>query len=206
MLDRSSILNQRLITRWAVPVFAISLCTVAYFYGEGAVGAFGYDRAVISGGEYYRLLTGHLLHLNGSHLAFNLAGFCLVLLISWDSLGAGAWIGAILICASGTGLALYYLNPDLRYYLGLSGLLHGLLIVVLLRTHYLTLALKVVGLLAVSVKLGVDLSSHGGIGIGKVIGGRVLPEAHLYGAISGLIASILFYFIKGLRSAPLQRQ
>ena len=55
---------------------AISLAVAAF--GDDGRAWFAYDRAAISAGEFWRLLTGHFTHLSWQHLFYNFVGLSLI--------------------------------------------------------------------------------------------------------------------------------
>lgn len=86
-----------------------------------------YDRSAILGGEVWRLVTGHLVHFSGGHLAYNLAAFSLA---AWVlerrrdiSLPALFLLSGIVISGG-----IFLLIPDLSFYGGLSGIVFALVV------------------------------------------------------------------------------
>ncbi|MCG8438810.1 MAG: rhombosortase, partial [Pseudomonadales bacterium] len=91
-----------------------------------------FDRAAIEQGQVWRIVTCHLVHLNVWHLLLNLAGLLLCGVFFEDLLDRWRFWGWLGFCSLVAGLALYGLDSQLRYYVGLSGILHGLLVLCLL--------------------------------------------------------------------------
>ena len=90
-----------------------------------------YDRAAIAAVQTWRLWTGHLVHLNSSHLFWDLAVF----------LPAGIWLECIASALTRWFYALtplliscllWMCEPTLRQYAGLSGVATGLLVLLAL--------------------------------------------------------------------------
>lgn len=90
-----------------------------------------YERLALARGELWRLWTGHLVHFGPSHLAYDLCVF----------LFAGIWLekrapGRLRLLLVGVppliGAGLYFLDPQLFRYGGLSGLGAGLLAILAL--------------------------------------------------------------------------
>ena len=143
------------------------------------------------GGQWWRLLSGHLVHLGWSHLMLNLGGLALAWLLVGRLFSASFWVLLLLICALSTSLGLLFFNPLLDWYVGLSGVLHGLLlaggVVSALRGEreaWLLCAL-VAGKLLWEQLLGPLPGSS------DAAGGTVIVDAHLYGGVSGLVAGLL---------------
>ena len=147
-----------------------------------------FDREAIAAGELWRLLTGNLVHLGTAHLAMNIAGFLLVIALVWQHYSAGEWLLLMVFSSLCVSSGLYLLNSSIHWYVGFSGTLHGLILAGCLadlkpypRSAGLLLAM-VIG------KLGWE-QWHGALpGSESVAGGRVVVDAHLYGAIGGALA------------------
>jgi rhomboid family GlyGly-CTERM serine protease len=155
--------------------------------------AFAWDRDALSGGEIWRFVSGHFVHLGWSHLALNLAGLALIAWIvgrTWDWLG---WLVVSLASVGIIGAGFWIFNPQLEWYVGLSGLLHGLLaaglVVGLARreAESAVLAVLVAGKLAWEQFAGPLPGSEG------ASGGAVIVDAHLYGAMGGVLAAVAMW-------------
>jgi len=150
--------------------------------------ALRYDRAAILDGALWRLLTGQLVHLNWAHCLLNAAGWlvCAALL---PDLFAGRWFWLeVMIIAAGVGLGLLWLDPQLAYYAGLSGVIYGVLIRGALPSagrdwRMAILLLLVVGRLAWQLWVGTDAAQA------TMIGGAIIVHAHVYGAVMGALLS-----------------
>lgn len=91
------------------------------FYMPGASSILQYDRDRVGGGEIWRLLTSHWTHWSAEHLLWDVVVFIALMALSLHiSLRK---TGIVLGSASvGIPLGLYFLQPELIYYRGLSGL------------------------------------------------------------------------------------
>jgi rhomboid family GlyGly-CTERM serine protease len=146
--------------------------------------ALRYERSLL-GGEPWRLLTGHFTHLGWTHLALNLAGLAAV----WALLGAllrpTAWLAVLLGCALGVSCGLYFLDPGLAWYVGLSGVLHGMFVggaLAGLGRARLFHALLLVGVVA---KVAYEQVAGADVGSAELVGGAVVVNSHLYGVLAG---------------------
>ena len=155
--------------------------------------ACAWDRDALAGGEWWRFLSGHFVHLGWSHLLLNLAGLALIGWIvgrAWDWQG---WLLVSLVSIGVIGAGFWVLNPALQWYVGLSGLLHGLLaagLVVGIRraeAESVVLGALVVGKLAWEQLAGPLPGSEG------ASGGAVIVDAHLYGAVGGILAALAMW-------------
>lgn len=146
-----------------------------------------YDRERIGHGAYGLLLTGHLVHLNAMHLLLNLLGLALVLTLFDRVLPWWQWLLVLVSSTLAISLALYCWLPQVERYVGLSGVIHSLYAagaVVLLAGQERKLALFLLGLL--TLKLLTEGYGQGISFTAQLIGGHVLTQAHLYGAVFGL--------------------
>ncbi|HEY5807470.1 MAG TPA: rhombosortase, partial [Povalibacter sp.] len=95
--------------------------------GEAARLALRYERTAVFQGEVWRLITGHLVHGTLAHLLLNVAGAGLIAGLFPRDYTLRQWLIVLLasIAAIDAGFVLF--EPQLQWYVGLSGVLHGLL-------------------------------------------------------------------------------
>lgn len=179
-------------TRIAVATIALALAC-AGLQATGLVPWLRYDRVAIAGGEVWRLITGHLVHLGAAHLAVNVAGLALVALLVGRYLSLRAWAATFFLCCLTTAGGLLWLSPDVRWYVGLSGVLHGLLVAGAARAAqrgperlFNTLVLAIV-----AAKLGWEQFFGAVPGTSRLAGGSVIVDAHLFGAVGGLAVVVV---------------
>lgn len=172
---------------WRLTV-VIAILSVLASVTPSAFDVLAWQREAMAGGQWFRLLTGHLVHLDTHHLLINLLGLLIVtdlLLVRWQ------WrslIGLLLGSALGTSALLWWFAPALVWYAGLSGVLHGLWSGAALCglhqvNHQPERRWSILALLALALKLGWLNHPSGSM--------PVVPSAHLFGAISGLFFSLL---------------
>lgn len=177
--------------QFRIPLLLSALIVVLALPGDSTQALLRYDRAAILDGQWWRLLSAHLLHLGGSHLLMNLAGLWLIWLLVGSALSPRSWLILLFADALITTLALLILNPQLDWYVGLSGVLHGLLVAGAIadiraghRGTWLLLG-------AVACKLGWEQLAGPLPGSEASAGGAVIVDAHLYGALGGLLGLLL---------------
>ena len=94
----------------------------------GAFETLVYDRSAIQGGEFWRLATGHLIHLDWNHLAANVAAF---LGLGWlvettPGTGRASLLKLLALAAGAISLMLLTASAGTMLYAGLSGALNAL--------------------------------------------------------------------------------
>ena len=193
---------QKALRHWAVPVVIAIVAAVFELGGKPVRELLAFDRNGIAAGEAWRLLSGHFVHLGISHLALNLVGLALVWYLVGRHFTTVRWLFAAILSIVAMDAGFWWLNPELDWYVGLSGLLHGLLaagLVVAVRERDregLVIALFVIGKLAWEQWGGPLPGSE------ATAGGAVIVDAHLYGAIGGALAGIVAGFT-GRRVSPI---
>ncbi|HEX7061469.1 MAG TPA: rhombosortase [Woeseiaceae bacterium] len=178
----------RRIARWQVPLCMIASSVAAALAGGRGQEVLRWDRDAIAAGELWRLVTGHLAHLGAAHLALNLAGLALVWILVGDRLKPLGWWLVVAFGIAVIDLGFWFLDPGLAWYVGLSGLLHTLILAGTTagaRTAPLE-SLALGGL--VLAKIVVEQLAGPLPGSEATSGGPVVVNAHLYGAIAGLAA------------------
>ena len=186
---------------WLVPGILVLGALILLLAGDAGREWLRFDRSGIAAGELWRLLTGHLVHLGVSHTVLNLAGLVLVWFLVGRAYTWKQWLWIMAGSIAAIDLGLWFGAPSLEWYVGLSGLLHGMLaagIVAGLAARSgeaAILAVVVAGKLAWEQFAGPLPGSEG------TSGGAVIVDAHLYGVIGGtLVAAAL---IRAGRRAPI---
>ena len=174
--------------RWALPGLVIIVASLLALSGEWGRELLRYDRNAIAGGELWRLVSGHFVHLGLSHWVYNGIGLSLIWVLVGQFLRSRQWLLVTCVSILCIDAGFWILEPQLQWYVGLSGLQHGYL---------------VAGILAGFKERRVEMTVLGAVIFGKLVyeqligpmpgsefssGGAVVTAAHLYGAIGGLIA------------------
>lgn len=161
-----------------------------------------YNRSNIAASEYWRLITGHLLHSNTWHLLMNIGGLLLAMALhavyfSYRQL-ALQW----LLCALAISLALYYFSPDMQIYVGLSGLLHAMLAFGAIKDIQLKMTTGWLLLIGLVAKVIMEQCFGPDTDLAELINANVAVDAHMYGVISGIalgVVNIVFTVLKRRR-------
>jgi rhomboid family GlyGly-CTERM serine protease len=176
---------------WLFPVVYIAISIVMMMMGEFGKEALRYDRVWIGQGEAWRFVSGHFAHLGWSHLALNSAGLLLVWFLIGGAYALRTWLLIVGVTLATMDLGFWFLNPELYWYVGMSGLLHGLLAAgVVTRLRNID-AETVILLLLLIAKISWEQFSGPVPGSESTSGGPVVVDAHLYGALGGILGALL---------------
>ena len=178
---------------WLPPLVLMALVLVLALGGDAAREALRYDRDAIAAGQWWRLLSGSFVHLGGWHLFLNEMGLAVLVLLCPEALPWQVWVRRVLLLGLGMGLGLYCFVPHARWYVGMSGVIHGLFVLGLGRQVLIDRDLIAAGCLAYLVgKIGWEMISGVPVSDEVALGGRVLVESHLYGTLSAVLYGLIF--------------
>ncbi len=155
---------------------------------------------ILESGQWWRIVTGNLVHLGYSHLFLNLAGLTLISLLLAHALSVRQWVFTGLCSMIGVGVGLLLFDPQLSWYVGLSGALYGLLLggaIAEFRHHKqmaLLIAAFTIGKIIWEQIFGAVESSE------AMTGGNVIVNAHLYGMVAGALAVLFLRAVEFIRS------
>ena len=145
-----------------------------------------FDRQLIEQWQLWRVLTGHLTHLTWGHFILNMAGMLMVGLFFAHYRSEKYWLIGIvfisMLCSAGL-----WLDEELARYVGFSGVLHGLFV---MGGRWEMKRYKVSGaviLILITAKLIWEQVFGALPGSESMAGGTVAINAHLYGAVGGLV-------------------
>lgn len=177
----------RLRNAWPV-VALLAVCALLAVGGDEARELGRYERSGLANGDYWRLVSGQLVHLGFGHLWPNLAALAIIGVLFDDVFRAGDWWRAAAASAAAIDFGLYVLEPDVLWYVGLSGVLHGFVAAGALA--FLVRRQAIGGVLAAGLAAKILFEQL----VGPVpftaasVGGPVVVAAHLYGAVGGFLA------------------
>lgn len=151
-----------------------------------------YDREQILAGEIWRLFSGHFVHVNWTHTLLNVGSLGLAVAIFRQSIPTALWVRLSIFAPPIISLAFMQLLPDLQQYYGFSGVFYAALTAGAVAALPEKRALGIIILLFMLVKLTLEaLYGAQNWALGSA-GDNILTQAHLYGAITGLIIGTLF--------------
>lgn len=172
-----------------LPVSVAVVLALLWMAGDTVLASLRYERSAIAHGEPWRLITGNLVHANGRHLLLNLAGLGLVALLFPGEYPWRQWMAIAIACAVAIAAGLWWGNPEVEWYVGSSGVLHGLLAagaIAWWRSRMRGLATLLMAILVAKL-----LGEHGFGAVGWSGDLPVIIDAHLYGALGGTLAGMI---------------
>lgn len=174
-----------------LPVTLVAVLVAFHLAGPDALEALRYERGAVLAGEAWRLLTGHLVHADAAHLGWNLLGVLIVAFLFARDYTWRQWLLVLVLATVTIDLGFLLLEPQLEWYVGFSGVLHGLMaagLVAWLRTSRDVITWIVVLLFA--AKLAWEHFAGPLPFTAQSLSMPVVHEAHTYGAIGGLLAAL----------------
>ena len=165
-----------------------ALLAVPELIGEPARRVLSFDRGAIGAGQWWRLLSAHFVHVDLEHAVLNSLG--LVLMWALFARDYSPWRWAAIYCGSAiaVSLGLWFANPELRWYVGASGALHGVMAagtIAHMRRRDLDAWILATFIVC---KLAYEQSAGALPFAGTA---NTIVDAHLYGAIGGVVLALL---------------
>lgn len=150
--------------------------------------------------QAWRFLTASLCHTNANHLLVNSLGLLMIWLLFkrhfyWQNLTL-----LMLIASLGVSIGLWFFDPDVVWYVGLSGTLHGLFCYGACKDVEQKIRFGWLLCLGIALKLALEQWGPPQQAMAALIDANVLVNAHLYGAIVG----IMYYLIMRYQAALTQ--
>ena len=179
-------------------IAVLSIIAFAYenFNGEATSQILVYQRHLIAQGDVWRLFTGHLLHTNGFHLSLNLAALFMLWALHGHFYTIKNYTALFLFCAISTSIGIYYFNPLLIEYVGLSGVLHGIFIFGAVMDIYSKDKTGYLLFIGVWLKIAHEQVYGASSEVSDLIEASVAIDAHLWGAVGGLLFSVVYLVLQ----------
>ena len=169
-------------------LMAIGLLLLPLLGGDRLRLVWRYQRDAIADGEIWRALTAHVVHLDVGHALLNALGLVLLWGLFARTWSARQWLFAVAVSLLAIDLGFWFLSPQLQWYVGASGLLHGVFAcgcIALLRER------DRIGAIATAIFIAKLAWEHWMGPLPLEQSGAVVTIAHLYGAIGGFSAGLL---------------
>jgi rhomboid family GlyGly-CTERM serine protease len=147
-----------------------------------------YEREAVAAGQWWRLASAHVTHMDAGHALLNSAGLVLLWALFARSYRILQWLFAVLLTALVIDLGFWFISTQLRWYVGASATLHGVFAcgcVAMIRQRD---RLGYVAAAGVIAKL-VWEQLHGPLPLETRH--PVVTVSHAYGAVGGALAGLL---------------
>jgi len=169
--------------RWGLALLATcGLLLIATLGGEAGRQLLRYDRAGLAAGQWWRLLSAHVVHLDLRHALLNSVALVLMWALFARDYPPKAWLAIVLGAMAAIDAGLWLGDSTVEWYVGSSGVLHGVMAAGALahvrnreRDGWILAAL-----------LAVKLAYEHWVGALPLSGSDpVVVDAHLYGVLGG---------------------
>src|ERR1700736_3691684 len=178
--------------RWGLALLAsCAVLLLPVLAGDAGREALRYDRTALAAGQWWRLLTAHIVHLDFNHAALNSLGLVLMWALFARDYRPRQWLAIVLGSVAAIDAGLWLRDSTIAWYVGSSGALHGIMaagtLAHLRRQDMDGWLLAVFILLKLAKQEGAgalpSTDSHAG----------VVVDAHLFGTLGGAgIAAFLW--------------
>jgi rhomboid family GlyGly-CTERM serine protease len=156
--------------------------------GSATLAALRYDRSALVAGQWWRLATAHVVHLDARHAVLNGLGLLLMWALFVRDYRARQWFLILLASAAAIDAGLWFRDTGVVWYVGASGVLHGVMAAGILaelrRGELAGVALAVLLLAKLAYEQWTGALPFAGAAVPVVV------NAHLYGVLGGVAAAL----------------
>jgi len=171
-------------------IIVAALIILLWIPGEYSIELLNYQRSAVSNGEYWRLITGHLVHSNIWHLLLNLASLTMIGLLFSQHLSIKLWSTVFILSAIIISGCYYFIAPEYERYVGLSAVLYSVIIIGALHDLKQQTLVAMLILIVVTGRV-IWQQYHGSVdSLAELIGDRVAIESHLFGISTGYLIGL----------------
>ncbi|XOV77801.1 MAG: rhombosortase [Aestuariibacter sp.] len=175
------------IYQFGPPLALLCIALIVFLFPDNWQLALRYDVDQLQAGQLWRVMTGHILHTNYWHLLLNCLGIILLWSLHGDYYDWRVFLLVTLGLILGCSVGLWFFSPEMTVYVGLSGALHGLFVWGSCSDIQHKLHSGWVLLLGIAVKIYYEQIDGASEHVSQLIDAEVAIDAHLYGAIVGLV-------------------
>ena len=179
----------------SVPLLVLFISLISFLFDSSLSELLVYQRSLVTQGEIWRVFSGHFFHTNGFHFLLNAAAVVMLWALHGHFYTIKSYLIVFMVSAIICSIGIHWFSLDIEQYVGLSGVLHGIFIWGAIedikakeRTGYLLL-------LGVILKIAHEQYYGASEDVSDLIGANVAINAHLWGAIGGVIAVIILIII-----------
>jgi rhomboid family GlyGly-CTERM serine protease len=175
------------------------------FFAASATSCFpllSLERNKVVEGEFWRLFTSNFVHFGWPHTLMNLAAFVICALALLNTFSALRLLALIIVCCMSVGTGVYFFNPEYETYAGLSGAIHGFIVAGLLLNKRHAYWLNSIFIAVIFAKIIHEhQADYQANELQTLLPVAVAYDAHLYGAIAGLVFGLSALVVDRLRAA-----
>ena len=190
----------------SVPIIILFISLISFIFDNSLSELLVYQRSLVSEGEIWRAFSGHFFHTNGFHFLLNAAAVVLLWALHGHFYTIKNYLTVFIVSAIVCSIGIHWFSPDIDQYVGLSGVLHGIFIWGAIedikakeRTGYLLL-------LGVILKIAHEQYYGASEDVSDLIGANVAIDAHLWGAIGGVIAVMILIINSSIKKNTLDNE
>jgi rhomboid family GlyGly-CTERM serine protease len=169
-------------------LLAIVLLLLPQLGGQVLELAWRYERSAVGAGQWWRLLTAHVVHLDAIHALLNAVGLALLWALFARSYPLWQWFAAVAASVLAIDAGFWFVSTQISWYVGASGVLHGVFAcgcIAMLRQG------DRIGLIAAVIFAGKLLYEHWQGPLPLERAELVVTVSHLYGAIGGALMGLI---------------
>ncbi|MGH8139768.1 MAG: rhombosortase [Steroidobacteraceae bacterium] len=108
-------------------IAACALLLLPELAGDAGRAAWRYERSALAAGQWWRLFTAHLVHLDLEHAALNGLGLVLMWALFVRDYRPRQWLAIVLGAMTAIDAGLWFRDSTVAWYVGSSGALHGVM-------------------------------------------------------------------------------
>jgi rhomboid family GlyGly-CTERM serine protease len=177
---------------WGAPLCLMMVLLCTELLGDWGRETLRYDRGLIAAGQWWRMLSCNFVHLGWWHWFLNELGLLVLVLLCPQALSPAVWMRRLILLSLGMSVGLYCFVPQMSYYVGMSGIIHGLFVLGLMPQVLKKDLISACCLAYILGKLIWELMTGAPLSDEQAIGGHVAIQSHLFGAISALVYGLIF--------------
>jgi len=145
----------------------------------------------VQNGEFWRVITGHLIHADWNHFAMNMIGLSLCVVVYRLDINARHWIASFIVISLISSGFMFFTYFSYERYLGFSDVLHGWILVGALGIAHKEPKFSIMIFVLFWLKI-IEENMQLPFFTSYNVTGHVAKESHIYGAIGGIAYSLFF--------------
>ncbi len=188
--EAAKIKHERL-TLMTIPLAFIVVCGLIQWLNQNDWASLHIQTTL--SGEWWRIVTGHLVHFDWQHYVMNMTGLSLCVAVFYQDMTWYHWPVSALCLSIFSSIGLLILYPLNHSYVGFSDVLHGWIMLgaIAIYTQEKKLALTVFCLFWLKIiEENLNLPFFTSFGLE---GGSVAKESHILGAVGGILYAMVIF-------------